>query len=381
MTNNAIPFNRPYLTGRENEALGKALSDRVLHGDGPFTKACQDRIVKDLDCAGALMTPSCSLALDLSMLVAGIGPGDEVLVPDFTFVTTAQCVALRGATPVFCDIRADTLNLDESRLEEALTANTKAIIPVHYAGVCADMDAINDFASKHKLLVVEDAAQALGSSYRGRAAGSLGHMAAFSFHATKNVQCGEGGMLTINDPSLVDAATIAWEKGTDRRKFLEGRIDKYQWKSLGTSFVPSELNAAMLAVQLDEMPAINNKRRIIWDRYHDAFMAAGQRGVVRRPSVPENLEHNGHLYYLIMPDRDARDRLLRHLKSSGISATFHYVPLHATEGGKKHGRTGMALKNAVDMPDRLIRLPVFPELSVHDQDRVISTTLDFIGKL
>lgn len=376
-----VPFNKPFLTGREGEALVQALADGHLHGDGRFTRACQDRFAAALGSAAALMTPSCSLALDLAMLVAGIGPGDEVLVPDFTFVTTAQCVALRGATPVFCDIRADTLNLDESRLDEALTPATKAIIPVHYAGVCAEMDAINAFATRHGLMVVEDAAQAIGCSYRGRPAGSLGHMAAFSFHATKNVQCGEGGMLTINDPLLIDAATIAWEKGTDRRQFTEGRVDKYQWKTLGTSFVPSELNAAMLHVQFEETDAINERRRAIWTAYHDAFMAQEQRGVVRRPAVPEECLHNGHLYFLVLPDRDARNGLLRHLREAAITAAFHYVPLHATDGGKMFGRTGMEMTNAVGLPDRLIRLPLFTDLKEDQQQRVIEATLGFLERL
>ncbi len=376
-----IPFNRPYLTGQEGKAINEALETGILHGDGPATRACQDWFASRLGSAAALMTPSCSLALDLAMLVAGIGPGDEVLVPDFTFVTTAQCVALRGATPVFCDIRDDTQNIDETRLGEALTPSTRAILPVHYAGICANMDPINDFARQNGLLVVEDAAQAIGSTYRGRPAGSLGDMAAFSFHATKNVQCGEGGMLTVNNQRFVDPAHIAWEKGTDRRHFMEGRVEKYQWKSLGTSFVPSEISAAMLVAQLAAADAINERRREIWNRYHDAFAAQEQRGVVRRPFVPEVCTHNGHLYYLILPDRAARDGLLRHLASALVTATFHYVPLHATEGGMKYGRVGMQLRNAVSLPDRLIRLPLFPALSPSDQDRIAELTLDYLRKL
>lgn len=381
MSNDTIPFTAPHLTGRETALISQALEEGTLHGDGRFTRLCQEWFAERLGSNAALMTPSCSLALDLAMLVAGVGPGDEVLVPDFTFVTTAQCVALRGATPVFCEIREDTLNLDEAKLKEALTPRTKAIIPVHYAGVCAEMDAIGAFAEKHGLLVVEDAAQAIGCTYRGRPAGSLGHMAAFSFHATKNVQCGEGGMLAINDPAIVDAAHIAWEKGTDRRQFTEGRVDKYQWKTLGTSFVPSEISAAMLLAQLAEADTINSKRLAIWERYHAAFASAEKRGALQRPRVPPDCSHNGHIYYLILPNRATRDAMLQHLKGAGIIATFHYVPLHASDGGRKYGRPGMELMRAASLPDRMIRLPLYADLQDEQQRRVIEAVDEFLGGL
>ncbi len=376
-----IPFNIPFLAGGEQTAIIDALSERTLHGDGRFGGICQDWFKERLGVQTALMTPSCSLALDLAMLLLQLEPGDEVLVPDFAFVTTAQCVALRSAVPVFCDIRADTLNIDESRLEEALTPRTKAIIPVHYGGVCAEMDAITSFAKDHDLRVVEDAAQAIGCTYKGREAGSLGDMAAFSFHATKNIQCAEGGMFLASNADFADAAPIAWEKGTDRRNFMEGRVDKYQWMSLGTSFAASELNAAMLSVQLAFEEIIRSKRLGLWHRYLDAFQNEVQRGVVRICDVPAHCTHNGHLFYLILPDKASRDGLLRHLHAKNIGSTFHYVPLHDSIAGCTYGRIGMALDNAVDLPHRLIRLPLFMDMSNDQQHRVIEATMTFLERL
>lgn len=376
-----IPFNLPYLAGNEQKALSSAVSDRVLHGDGRYGKQCQQCYEARMGAPAALMTPSCSLALDLAMLLARIKPGDEVLVPDFTFVTTAQCVALRGATPVFCDIRSDTMNLDEARLHEALTPATRAIIPIHYGGVCAEMDAINRFACDHDLLVVEDAAQAIGASYHDRPAGSLGDMAAFSFHATKNIQCGEGGMLIVNNRELQDAAHIAWEKGTNRRRFAQGRVDKYQWTSLGTSFVCSELNAAMLAGQLSMSDAVQTQRRMLWRTYETAFHPHAEKLGIGLARIPDHCVHNGHLFYLIFPDPASRNAFQAHLHGQGIQAHFHYVPLHTTKGGRHYGRMGMELHNAAILPDRLVRLPMFFDLTVDQQQRIIDVSLEFLERL
>lgn len=384
MTTNSsdiIRFNVPNLVGTELDAIKKALDDKVLHGDGKFTKHCQNWFTKQLSCRAALMTPSCTLALELATLISGIGPGDEVLVPDYTFVTTAQSVALRGATPVLCDIRDDTLNLDENRLSEALTKKTKAIMPVHYAGISTEMDTLTNFARENNLLVIEDAAQAIGCTYKTKALGNLGDMSAFSFHATKNIHCGEGGMLAINNPDYIDPAIIAWEKGTDRRQFTEGRVEKYQWQTLGSSFLASEISAAMLSAQLGDIEAINHKRLKIWGRYFEAFEAAEKRGVVRRPGLPQHISHNGHLFYLILPDTDSRKAMIAFLKKEGIETTFHYTPLHQSDGGRKYCRQGMDLHNAADLPHRLLRLPIYPDLTISEQDKVIEYINKFLANL
>ena len=376
-----IPFNRAYISGNELDEIAKALAMRTLQGDGYYTKQCHDWFIEKLSCDSAFLTSSCTLALDMASVVAGFGPGDEVLVPDFTFVSTAQCVALRGATPVLCDIRPDTLNLDEQRLEEAITDKTRGIIPIHYAGMSADMETICKIADKHGLTVIEDAAQAVGSKFHGKPVGTYGAMSAFSFHGTKNIQCGEGGLLAVNSPDLTDACAVAWEKGTDRRQFLEGNLERYQWKSLGSSFLTSEISAAMLWSQLNIEEEITRKRCEIWERYHSAFADAEQKGLVTRPTVPEGVEHNGHLYYLILPDTETRARMIRAMTEVGVGTVFHYTPLHESDGGKKYCRTGMSLTHASSLPHRLIRLPLFPDLSDSEQAHVIASILEFLETL
>ncbi|MGI9350695.1 MAG: dTDP-4-amino-4,6-dideoxygalactose transaminase [Rhizobiaceae bacterium] len=381
MTNySPIPFNIPHLTGNEIAAIESALAAGKIHGDGEFTDQCQRWFVSNLAANSAHLTGSCTIGLDMTALVAELKAGDEVLVPDFTFVSTAQCIALRGATPVLCDIRADTLNLDESRLEEALTEKTKAIIPVHYAGVSAEMDEITGFARKHGLLVIEDAAQAIGCSYRGKPVGSMGDMSVFSFHSTKNIHCGEGGMVVVNNPAFSDRCTIAWEKGTDRRQFLEGQVEKYQWQELGSSFLASEVTAAMLWAQLQQEKNINDRRRTIWQKYHEAFVKFAAAELVQLPSVADHIKHNGHLFYLILPEAKNRSALIEHLKQKKINAVFHYTPLHESSGGKKYCQQGMELTNAASLPHRLLRLPLFPGLSEEDQDRVIEAVTDFLER-
>ena len=376
-----IPFNRAYISGNELDEIAKALAMRTLQGDGYYTKQCHDWFIEKLSCDSAFLTSSCTLALDMASVVAGFGPGDEVLVPDFTFVSTAQCVALRGATPVLCDIRPDTLNLDERRLEEAITDKTRGIIPIHYAGISAEMETICKIADKHGLTVIEDAAQAVGSKFHGKPVGTYGAMSAFSFHGTKNIQCGEGGLLAVNSPDLTDACAVAWEKGTDRRQFLEGNLERYQWKSLGSSFLTSEISAAMLWSQLNIEEEITRKRCEIWERYHSAFADAEQKGLVTRPTVPEGVEHNGHLYYLILPDTETRARMIRAMTEVGVGTVFHYTPLHESDGGKKYCRTGMSLTHASSLPHRLIRLPLFPDLSDSEQAHVIASILEFLETL
>lgn len=376
-----IPFNKPYLTGDEVKAVESALSDGKIHGDGRFTKQCHEWFVQKLGASSAYLTGSCTLGLEMATLVANINSGDEVLVPDFTFVSTAQCVALRGATPVLCDVRHDTLNIDETRLAEALTSKTKAIMPVHYAGVSAEMNAIREFANEHNLLIIEDAAQAIGCSYHNKPVGTIGDMSVFSFHSTKNVHCGEGGMVVVNNPEFSERCSIAWEKGTDRRRFLEGNVEKYQWQELGSSFLASEITAAMLSVQLAAEGEINTRRRDIWQRYDDVLGQYSTGGKIGTPSIPEGVEHNGHLYFIVLPDQSARTALISELKEQKINAVFHYTPLHESSGGKRYCRQGMDLRNASELPHRLLRLPLYPDLSIQEQDRVIETVSSFVERM
>ena len=380
-SNDLIAFNQPHMTGQELEAIESAIADGKLHGDGRYTEVCQDWFKAKLAADSAFLTGSCTLALDMAAIVAGIGSGDEVLVPDFTFVSSAQAFALRGAVPVLCDVRSDTLNLDETRLEEALTENTRAIVPVHYAGIAADMDAICAFAQKHDLLIIEDAAQAIGCTYKGQPVGSHGDMATFSFHATKNIHCGEGGMLVVNNPQYTDRAAIAWEKGTDRRQFLEGNVEKYQWKALGSSFLASEVTAAMLSAQLASEEQINDRRRTIWNRYFDAFATAEQRGVVKCPGVPNEAKHNGHLFYLLLPYTETRKAMIKHMHDCGVQTVFHYTPLHESDGGREYCRQGMPLQNAATLPHQLLRLPLYPDLTDDEQEKVIAAALQFLDRL
>lgn len=352
-----------------------------IHGDGDYTRQCQDWFVESYGAASAYLTASCTIGLDMASLVARFKPGDEVLVPDFTFVSTAQCIALRGATPVLCDIRSDTLNLDETRLEEALTSKTRAIMPVHYAGISAEMNAIRRFADKHNLLIIEDAAQAIGCTYHGKPVGSIGDMSVFSFHSTKNIHCGEGGMVVVNNPEFSERCAVAWEKGTDRRKFMEGQVEKYQWQELGSSFLASEITAAMLSVQLDAEKEINDRRRKIWQNYAEAFAPFSKIDGVQVPVVPDKVNHNGHLYYLILPDQSSRSQMIRYLKDKEISAVFHYTPLHESKGGKTYCRQGMTLNHASNLPHQLIRLPLYPDLTHDQQTRVIEATSEFLEKL
>jgi len=377
----SIPFNKPYLTGNEVQAIEAVLNTGKIHSGGEFTQKCQDWFIKEMDADAAFLTASCSSGLEMAMLAAGIAPGDEVLVPDFTFVSTAQCVALRLATPVLCDIRADTLNLDENRLEEAITTKTKAVLPVHYAGVSAEMHAINSFAEKYNLLVIEDAAQAIGCTYHNKPVGSLGDISVFSFHSTKNIHCCEGGMVVSNSKKFTNKCAIAWEKGTDRRQFLEGQVEKYQWQTLGSSFQASEVTAALLWEQLQVEKTVNDRRRALWKKYNDSFLPYANQGKINVCQVPENVTHNGHLFYLILPNQEARSHLIHQLKECFIDAVFHYTPLHASIGGKKYCRQGMELDCSSTLPNRLLRLPLYPDLSDSDQGRVIDIVSDFLDRL
>lgn len=367
-----IPFVYPFLTGHEIANLGEVLDNRHLHGDGPFTKRCHQHL-ENLYGAPALLTHSCTAALEVAALLANVGPDDEVIMPSFTFVSTANAFVLRGATPVFVDIRPDTFNLDERLLEQAVTPKTRAIVPVHYAGVSCAMDTINAFAKRHNLTVIEDAAQAIESFSNGERVGTSGHMAAFSFHQTKNVISGEGGAIILNDKTLAERAHILREKGTNRTQFERGAVSKYEWLDVGSSFLPSDLVAAVLLPQLENATALTQKRIRLWNLYHEALAALESKGVLRRPVIPAGCRHNAHIYHVLLNDTKGRSAVIQRLRDQGITATSHYVPLHSSPGGKKFGRTAGSLAVTDRVAEGILRLPLFPDMKELDITRVVQT--------
>jgi len=362
-----IPFNRPHLTGKELGYLACAMNDRRLAGDGPQTRACSELIEHQTGVRKALLTTSATAALEMAGILADIGPGDEVIMPSFTFVSTANAFVLRGAIPVFVDVRPDTLNIDESLIESAITGRTKAIVPVHYAGVGCEMDEIMRIALRYGLKVIEDAAQAVLGRYKGRALGGIGDLGAFSFHETKNINCGEGGALLIREPALIERAEIIREKGTNRSRFFRGQVDRYTWVELGSSFLPSELNAAFLRAQLESAYEIVAERLASWRRYHELFANAEARGLLVRPRVPEHCEHNGHIYFIVVRSASARTALIDQLREAGIQATFHYIPLHSSPAGTRFGRASGALVQTDDLWQRLVRLPLWTGMTDEQQ--------------
>jgi dTDP-4-amino-4,6-dideoxygalactose transaminase len=366
-----VPFNLPPVTGRELDYIGEVMRRREFSGNGLFTARCHEWLKARLRVPEALLTQSCTAALEMAAILAEIRPGDEVIMPSFTFVSTANAVVLRGGVPVFVDIRPDTLNIDEGLIEAAVTARTKAICVVHYAGVCAEMDPILEIAQRRQLIVVEDAAQALLSTYRGRPAGALGDLGCFSFHETKNVMSGEGGALTVTNPALADRAFVIWEKGTNRRAFKLGQVDKYTWIDCGSSFLPSELTAAVLYAQLEAAERFNSERRRIWDHYQSAFAEAERSELVRRPVAPTHCVHNGHLYYLLLRDQAARDDLIGRLEDDDIGAPFHYIPLHSAPAGRRYGRPYGSLEVTDRTSERLLRLPLHAGMPIEAADRVV----------
>jgi dTDP-4-amino-4,6-dideoxygalactose transaminase len=373
-----IPFNKPYMTGRELAYIAEAHANGHLAGNGAFSKRCSAWLEDRVGSHKALLTHSCTAALEMAAILSGVGPGDEVIMPSFTFVSTANAFVLRGATPVFVDIRPDTLNIDETKIEAAITPRTRAIVPVHYAGVGCDMDAIMAIADRHDLLVIEDAAQGLLSSYRDRPLGSIGHLAALSFHETKNIISGEGGALLINDPRFVERAEVIWEKGTNRSQFFRGQVDKYTWVDLGSSYLPGEIVAAFLWAQLEAADAITERRVAIWTAYHEAFAALEAHGRIRRPIVPDDCRHNGHLYHLLAPDLAARTTLIDRLRGRDIQSVFHYVPLHASPMGQSVGRVVGDMTHTIDAGERLVRLPLWLGLEEH-LDTVIAEVIAAVG--
>jgi dTDP-4-amino-4,6-dideoxygalactose transaminase len=368
-----IPFNKPFVAGHELAYIQEAITNGHLSGNGPFTRRCQAWIEKRLTCRRALLTHSCTAGLEMAALLTEVGPGDEVIMPSFTFVSTANAFALRGATPVFVDIRPDTLNLDESRIEAAITPRTRAIVPVHYAGVGCEMDVICRIAREHGLFVIEDAAQGVMAAYKGRPLGSIGDASAVSFHETKNVIAGEGGALIVNRPEWLDRAEILWEKGTNRTLFSRGKVDKYSWIDLGSSFLPSEINAAFLCAQLEHAEAITRRRLEIWRAYHEQFAALeSSSGILQRPIVPDSCTANAHMYYVLVARADQQSGLITALNDNGINAVTHYVPLHLAPAGRRFGRTAGSLDVTESVGGRLVRLPLFPAMTDDDVTGVIA---------
>lgn len=369
-----IPFNKPYVGGKELWNIAQAHAKGQMAGDGIFTKQCQSWIEGRTGTSKALLTHSCTAALEMGAILAGLQPGDEVLMPSYTFVSTANAYALRGAVPVFIDIRQDTLNLDERKIEALITSRTKAIAPVHYAGVGCDMDSIMSIANRHGLLVIEDAAQGVLASYRGQSLGSIGHLGAFSFHETKNIISGEGGALLVNDAALAERAEIIREKGTNRGQFFRGEVDKYTWVDIGSSYLPGEIIAAFLLAQMEEADSITARRLAIWEKYHAAFESLEKSGRLRRPVVPDDCQHNAHMYYLLLRDLEDRTAFINAMKQKDIHCVFHYVPLHSAPYGRKIGRAADDLPVTSDIADRLVRLPFWLGLEEH-QERVIETAI------
>jgi len=372
-----VPFNRPSCAGAELACMAEAVASGHISGDGPFTKKCRALLEQTLGVPRALLTTSCTHALEMAALLLEIQPGDEVVAPSFTFVSTVNAFVLRGARPVFVDIRPDTLNLDERRIEAALTPRTRAIVAVHYGGVGCEMDALLELAGRRGVPVVEDNAHGLFGRYRGRCLGTFGALATQSFHETKNFSCGEGGALLINDPRYLERAEIVREKGTNRSRFFRGEVDKYTWVDLGSSYLPSDLLAAFLYAQLERREQIQGARRRLWERYDAELKEWAAANGVRQPLVPAHCEQAWHLYYLLMPSLEARQRLIAHLKARGILSVFHYLPLHLSPMGRRFGGRPGDCPVAEDASDRLLRLPFYNDMTAEEQARVIAAVREF----
>lgn len=372
-----IKFNSVPYTGKELGYIEEAIKSNKICGDGEFTKKCNAWIEEKTGVSKTLLTTACSTALDMSAMLADIKPGDEVILPSFTFVSTANAFVLRGATLVFVDIRPDTQNIDEKLIEDAITDKTKVIVPVHYAGVGCEMDTILDIARRHNLIVVEDAAQGVMSTYKGKALGSIGDYGCYSFHETKNYSMGEGGALLIRDAEAVDKAEIMREKGTDRSRFLRGQVDKYTWVEMGSSYLPSDMNAAYLWAQLEMADEINNNRLASWNSYYEQLSDLAADGKIELPVIPEECKHNAHMFYIKAKDLDERTALISYLKDNGINAVFHYVPLHSAPAGKKFGRMHGEDKYTTVTYERLLRLPMYYNLDPSDLEKVCDTVKAF----
>jgi len=369
-----IPFSRPFVAGRELEYLEQAIAARDLAGGGEFTRRCQDWLRERTGSPLALLSHSATGALEAAMMLAELGPGDEAIMPSFGYPTMATAVVRQGATPVFVDIDPATLNVDPARVEAAVGERTKAIVAVHYGGVACEMERLGEIAAAHDLALVEDAAHCLLAEQDGRALGSIGALGAISFHETKNVTCGEGGVLLVNDPALAERARVIWDKGTNRARFLRGEVDRYTWVDVGSSFGASDLTAAFLLAQLEAADEVTARRRAIWERYQAAFEVLEAEGRVQRPATPAGSRHNGHVYYLVLPSAEVRAAFIERLRSQGIATVFHFVPLHSSPAGERFGRVEGSLAQTEEMAGRLVRLPLFADLGDADVERVIEAT-------
>jgi dTDP-4-amino-4,6-dideoxygalactose transaminase len=370
-----LPFHRPFVVGDEGSAVRGALRNGHTGGNGPYATACERQLGELTGSQKVLLTHSCTGALELAALLAGIGPGDEVIMPSFTFVSTANAFVLRGATPVFVDVRPQDLTIDPAAVEQAVGPRTRAIVPVQYGGGCGDMDAVMAIAAAANAVVIEDAAQSLFATYRGRAPGAIGQLGALSFHETKNLSCGEGGALLVNDPALVQRAEVLQEKGTNRMRFVRGEVRAYTWVDVGSSFLMSDITAAILGTQLEAGSEITAAHRAIWDAYHEAFAPLEAAGAVVRPAIPPEVRHNGHIYWLLAPDREARDHVIVRLGEHGVRAQFHYVPLHSSPAGLRYGRVAGDLAFTTDAAARLVRLPIWVGMTRADVERVCELTM------
>lgn len=378
MSVNSIPFNKPYMTGRELWYIAQAHTNGHLAGDGIFTKKCHSWLEARTGAYKALLTHSCTAALEMAAILADIQPGDEVIMPSYTFVSTANAFVLRGGVPVFVDIRPDTLNINETLIEAAITPHTKAIVPVHYAGVACEMDTIMNIAKRYNLLVIEDAAQGIMSTYKGKPLGSIGHLGAYSFHETKNIISGEGGALLINDERFIERAEIIREKGTNRSQFFRGQVDKYTWVDIGSSYLPGEVIAAFLWAQMEEADQITSNRLAIWSFYHKALASIEMTEKLHRPVVPKECKHNAHMYYIVLPNLETRMQAIAQMKDVGINTVFHYVPLHDAPYGKKYGRTQGDLLITGIAADCLLRLPLWLGVEAYQQKIVDELSACFV---
>lgn len=375
-----INFNVPPFTGKELIYMEQAINAQKICGDGEFTKKCNEWIEKNTGCESALLTTSCTHALELAALLADIKPGDEVIMPSYTFVSTADAFVLRGATPVFVDIRPDTMNIDENKIEEAITSKTRAIVPVHYAGVSCEMDKILEIAKKYNLLVIEDAAQGIMSTYKGRALGAIGDLGCFSFHETKNYSMGEGGALLMRDGKYKEDAEIFREKGTDRSKYYRGQVDKYRWMNYGSSYLPSDLNAAYLWAQLEMAEEINNARMARWNQYYELLSDLKEKEIIELPTVPKDCVHNAHMFYIKLKDLEQRGDFIEYMKSKEVMSVFHYIPLHTAPAGLKFARFNGEDRYTTKESDRLVRLPMYYKLTEDEADYICETVHKYFDR-
>ncbi len=380
MDETSIPFNKPYVAGKELYYIAQSISFGNISADGRFTKACNELLCERFNLGSSLMVTSCTSALEMAAILCDVEPGDEVILPSYTFVSTANAFVRAGVKPVFVDIRPDTLNMDETQIENAITTRTKAIVPVHYAGVACEMDTITDIAERHGIYVVEDAAQGMHAYYKGRALGSIGHMGTYSYHETKNYVCGEGGTLTINHPELQTRAEIIRDKGTNRQQFFRGAVDKYTWVDIGSSYVLSELSCAFLYAQLEALDEIRALRKQVFDNYQNLLGGLQDEGFLQMPVIPDECETNYHMFYILLKDQETRDALMQYLREHDINAVFHYIPLHTSPMGRSFGYREGQLPVTEDLSGRLLRLPFFNEISFSQQERITDWINSFLAQ-